>query len=525
MKARIILYLIMLPFLINAQPYKITASNEIELQNKSYADNILMLNTGDVCMVTTKNSGYMGMVSPSVENTTYNFFKNNKATKSTPLKPASGDAKYLDSYVNNEKLGYFDATFNKSTDKLEATYRLVDNNGNVTKSTIVNSVDGSKMFLRAPEYIFKTWQSPNKKKMLLMSIFKGDNSKAEYIIGYHEQFFAVFKCNSMRIGVVDENGALFFKKDISISAPAECDKISIEDYEVSDDGDVFLLVKQYLEGKKEKKEGVANYKLYIYAITNKGANSKKIPINIKNYFSPDPKLVVSNKGNIYAGGLLSEKKDGKFIGIYTLKLSAATDSFNYKISYINTEEVNKHNSYIKYKENEISGNFVLDRIVETNDGIGIVTEYFNVVTSTSSNGTTTTTYFFRDIVYYSFDNNMNLKDIAVIPKVQKGATRVYFSYSMLLHNDKPYFIFNDNKNNTENKEDEKMKGVSALKNMAPVIVYHDGKEWVRKKIFEKDEVDGNILRATEIKQVDNNTVLIPFSKKGNYVIGKLLFTE
>ena len=511
--------------LIIAQPYIITASNEIELQNKSYADNILMVDKENVCMVSTKNSGFMGIVSPSVENTTYNFFNNNKATKSVALKPASEDARYLESYVNNNKLGYFDVVFNKATDKLESNYRTVDNNGNVTKSTLVCSVDGAKMYLRAPEYIFKSWQSPNKKKVLLMSIFKGDKKDVDYTIGYHEQFSAILKCNSMKIGVVDENGALLYKKDISISVPVGCEKVSIEDYEVSDDGDVFLLVKQYLDGKKEKKEGVANYKLYIQAITNKGTGSKKIPINIKKYFSPDPKLVVSNKGNIYAGGLLSEKNGGQFVGIYTLKLSASTDSFNYKISYINTDEINKHNSYIKYKDDELSKFFELDRIVETDNGIGVVSQYFNLVVTTSAKGVTTYTYIYRDIVYYSFDNNMNLKDITIIPKVQKGASPTYFSYALAMHNDKPYFIFNDNKNNADNNEDEKMKGVTTFKNMAPVIVYHDGKEWIRKKLFEKDEVEGNILRATQIKQLDNNTIFLPFTKKGNHVLGKLTFID
>lgn len=524
MKTKIVFYLIMLSLTANAQPFKLSVSNEIELQNKSYADNILMIDKDNVCMVTTKNSGFMGIISPNVENTTYNFFKNNKASKIVSLKPASNDAKYLDSYVNNDKLGYFDVTFNKNTDNLEATYRMVDNNANITKSTLVNAVEGTKMFLRAPEYLFKTWQSPNKKKLLLMSIFKSKESKAEFIIAYHDAF-TFYKSNSMTIGVVDETGSLYFKKAVNITAPEDCEKISVEDYEVSDVGDVFLLIKQYLSGKKEKKDGAPNYKLFIYAITNKGANSKKIPINIKTYFSKDSRLVVSNKGNIYAGGLLSEKKDGKLVGIYTLKLSANTDSFNYKISYINTDEINKHNSYLKYKENEISENFSLDKIVETNDGLGVVTEYCNTVTTNYSNGSSSTVYIYRDIVYYSFDNSMGLKDITIIPKVQKGYIPIYFSYTLVMHNDKPYFIFNDNKNNVDNKEDEKMKMVAAPRNMAPVMVYNDGKEWVRKLLFDKDDVDENILRATQVKQVDNNTVFLPFDNYGRYVLGKLVFAE
>lgn len=507
---------------LSAQTWKISASSEIELPKKSFADNIVRINPEEVCMVTTEGSGFMNYASPKTEDTYFNFYKNTTFQRSVNLKPKIEDSKYIEAFALNGKLYYTSMSYNKEKKQAEVHWNTIDNNGNCLKQTAINHGSFKPVVLNAVQYVCGNWTSPNKKKVL--SILLSESEKeTEFKIGYKDRFAMLLKPNKINIGVVNEDGTLFFNKDISLTAPAECERISIEDYDVNDQGDVFMIIKQYIEGKKEKVDGEVNYKLYLYILSNKGASTKKIPISTKTYFSPGPKIVVSNKGNIYCGGLLSEKLSGKFIGLYTMKLTAETDSFNYKITKINTEDINKYGSFVKYKEDEISRNFVLDRIVETDDHFGLVMEYFNAVTHTSSKGTYTT-YYYRDIVYFMYDLNMNLKDVAVIPKAQitSGST-AYFSYSLVIHDNKPYFLFNDNKHNVGAEEEEKMDAAKGFKNLAPVMVYKEGDKWVRKRLFEKEEVDENILRTVRVEQVDNNTIFLPFDKKGNYVLGKLVF--
>src|SRR5690606_734161 len=110
-------------------------------------------------------------------------------------------------------------------------------------------------------------------------------------------------------------------------------KITIEDYKVNNAGDIHLLVKQYIKGKKEKNsDGGVNYNLFIYSIVNNGSSVKKHPLQTKDYFCSNPTLVVSNTGNIYSSGFLSEKVSGKLVGLFTQKLGADYDESQFKIT-------------------------------------------------------------------------------------------------------------------------------------------------------------------------------------------------
>lgn len=57
------------------------------------------------------------------------------------------------------------------------------------------------------------------------------------------------------------------------------------------------------------------------------------------------------------------------------------------------------------------------------------------------------------------------------------------------------------------------------------MVYHNGTSWVRERLFEKEEVDDNILMTRAVQQIDANNIFLPFQRKGNYILGKLTFTK
>lgn len=508
------------------KPYKIATSSEITLQNKSFADNIISYGTDGVCMVSSKNSGMRGWKSPDVINTKFNLYKNTTFQKSVSLKPLVEGAKYIASYSNNEKLCFADASYNKLSKEIELYYHETNNDGSIKKSTLMNNAKGGTVWLNAPEYLFKTFQSPDNKKTASIAIYKDDDKKSEYVLCYYGFSPALLKTNSMNVSVIDENGDLSFKKSIVINAPAECNKISIEDFKVNNDGDIFLMVKQYIKGKKEKKGDDVNYKLYIYAITNNGSSSKKYPIDTKGYFCKSPELVVSNTGNVFCAGLLSEKVSGKFVGIFTQKLGSDLDAAQYKVNKITSEDILKYNSKYKFKEDEISEKYIINHIVETSNSVHIFAEYYNEVTRTSSNGNTTTTYYFQDILYFEFDHTLNLKQIYVIPKYQRAYSPAFLGYQLIFHKEKPYFIFNDNKQNTDKNADEKIVGTGAtFKSYAAMMVYHNGTSWVRERLFEKEEVEDNILMTSSVRQFDENNVFLPFQRKGSYILGRLTFTD
>ncbi|MCO5249072.1 MAG: hypothetical protein M9887_09010 [Chitinophagales bacterium] len=477
-------------------------------------------------MVTTMGSGFMNAFGANVKDTKFNLYKGITFSKSINLQEKVPGAKYLNSYSNNNQLCYIDASYNKDKKEIESYYRAVDKNGHVTKSTLINNVSGSALYLRAPWYVFNTAQSPDHSKILNIALFNNKNSTGNYQLSYYGESAVVFKPNSMKLGVVDENGDLFFKKEIIIDASADCDKISIEDFNINNKGDVFLLIKQYIKGKKEKKSGDANYKLYIYTITNKGTSSKKHAIDTKDYFCKSPNLVVSNSGNVYCAGFLSEQVSGKFVGFFTQKLGTDSDEAQFHINKISSEDITRNNSVYKYKDDEISNNFVINYISEVGESVHISAEYFAIVSRTRKDGGIEITYYRNDILYFELDKALNLKQIHLIAKYQRGHSDTYFGYKLIIHNDQPYFIFNDHKQNVDKDESDKLRGATTtFKNMTAVIVYHDGSSWVRDQIFGKKDIDENILMSYAVRQVDNNTVFLPFKRKGNYVIGKLTFTK
>ncbi|QQR98691.1 MAG: hypothetical protein IPK18_03970 [Sphingobacteriales bacterium] len=546
MNKLILIFNICFIFVAFAQkPYQVTTSKEIELQNKSFADNIIPNNKG-VCLVTSKNTGSGNFKTPSVVDTKLSFFGED-ATYIKTLDLTSNDKSdvLMESYNNNGKLVYIDAIYNGEYEAIATYYNELSNNGKVIKSTLMNHIPGEFIYLSGPNYFFKTIQSPNYKKILSIAIYKKGDIGPEYIWGdvnNDKQLLPIFATevkNKMSVGVIDENGEILFENDIVFKAPEGCNKISIEDYEINDRGDVFLILKQYIKGKKEKVAGDANYKLSICAITNKGKSTKVYAIDTKEYFCKKPNLVVSNTGNVYCVGFLSGKKIQEnltgvlaknvftegFVGFFTQKLGADLNEVDYKFNKITNEDILKYNSKFKYKDDEISGNFIINYIYETTNAVHISAEYYIMNINHNMYGATTTTYFYKDILYFELNKDLQLKQIYAIPKYQRASSTQFLGYKMFMHNDKPYFIFNDNKMNADKDIDEKLKKVAHSYDFAPMMVYHNGTTWVRERLFEKEEVDDNILMTRAVQQIDANNIFLPFQRKGNYILGKLTFTK
>jgi hypothetical protein len=354
-------------FVSSAQPFTVSTSEEIELKNNTSSDKVLAINQDEACLVTARG---VYLWYPSPDQISLNFVKGNTLVRTVPLKGRSDNDRYIDAYINNGQIGYFCVAFNKSADKMDLSYRTVDNNGNIKKLTPLYIIDGEKDYLGAPGYYFNTRQSFDKKKLLLMNVYDDKVEKAiEINFG---QWPMPHKSDECRVTVIDENGGLYFSKTLDHAAAG---KVTIVDYDVNGAGDVFILAKEHIDGKFDSKKGEVNYNMFIYAVTNKGTAFKKIPLDINDYFSPGPKLIVSNKGTIYCGGLLSEKAGHEFVGVFTLKLDMNANSANIKISKINTDQLKEFRSKVHYKNNEISEFFVVDGIVETKDGIGIIAEF------------------------------------------------------------------------------------------------------------------------------------------------------
>lgn len=523
-----VLSLTMMLFCITAfaqRPYKVTTGKRITLPKKSYADNIISYGKDEACIVTSKRTGFMGIYAPNVGTTKFNLYNKSVFKKTVTLKSPLSDAKFWNSYSHNGKLAFQDALMNGS--QIESYYRELDANGKVVKSTLINSFPDIKILLNNPEYFFRTTQSPNKKMLLSIAIYNDKEKSTGYYTCYDGSAQIVSRPNSIQVGVIDENGDLFFKKEIQLSVPADCGKISIEDYIIDNNGDVFLLIKQYKKGKQEKKGGETNYETHITAIINQGTDIKSFPVKTQDYFASRMSLIISNKGNVYCAGFLSESGGDDFAGLFTLQLEADRQSSSYKVSKFSKDDILKYNSKYKYKTEQLINGFSIGHIIENEDGITMFSEYFKTVTTNYSQGPYTT-YRYGDIMIYDFGKDLALKNIYVASKHPTNlspSTLFPMDYDVITHNDKPYLIFNDIRKSEENSIKDKEAPLSRKVIYVAMIVYYNGTSWVRERLFDKKELDYQTLSIRFVSQLDNDNIFLPLTNEGDYVLGKLTFTD
>ncbi|MFB1022720.1 MAG: hypothetical protein QMC40_08180 [Vicingaceae bacterium] len=344
-----------------------------------------------------------------------------------------------------------------------------------------------------------------------------------------------------------------FNKDLTllwgknVTLPYENQLFQVVDYEIQENGDLYLLSKIFKEKAKERRKGKPNFHYQIIAYTEQGNNVKEYPIVLEGKFLTDMKITINQDNDIICGGFYSDNGTSTIKGSYFLKLDESsnkivTKSFNeFEIDFITqnmTEKLKK-----KTKKREAKGKDVelyqydLDNIVLKDDGGAILVGeqfFIRVVTTTDAQGNvrTTTHYYYNDIIVISINPKGEIDWTEKIAKRQHTINDYgYFSsYAMAVNEDKINFIFNDNIKNLGTAKMTKGKAKGAVydftkkfKSSAAVLVQvdSDGRQ-VKEALFNAKEAE-LLIRPKVCEQISNNELVIYGQKRKTERFGKIVF--
>ena len=358
----------------------------------------------------------------------------------------------------------------------------------------------------------------------------GDSSK---LLIYYELPYQSGEKEKFGFKVYDPSMNELWTKDITL--PYEDKLFGIEDYEIDNKGNVYILGILYKDKVKEKRHGQPNYSYLVLAYRNNGNDVTEYPIVIPGKFITDMQLTINETtGDIVCGGFYSDEGTFSIKGSYFLTVDKNSknikkESYNeFGIDFI-TQNMTEHKAKKVKKKADKGKNiemyqYDLHELVKKDDGGAVLIGeqyYVKVVTTTYTDSqghmrtTTTYYYFYNDIIVIDISPEGDILWTKKIPKKQITANDggYFSSYALAVVNDKLYFIFNDNPKNLYETQAGKTSNFNLRKEALTVLVEMNNEgEFTREALF-SDKNARVIVRPKVCQQISDNVIIL-FAERG-----------
>ena len=340
-----------------------------------------------------------------------------------------------------------------------------------------------------------------------------------------------------------------------VKLPYDDKKFSVNEYQLDNDGNVFLLGTIYLNGKvgSTRKSGGYQYDLLTYP--KDGSEAQEYKIDLEGKFITDLTFRPADNGDIVCSGFYSESKDLGIKGACFIRLNPATKQvvaqnakpfdFSFVTTYLSDRSKQKAkealNKNDKEKEPELY-NYSLDKLILRSDGGAIlIAEQYFVESRTPYNsnpyayspfyspyyspfGYSRYGYNSRVDYYYNFNDVIvvnirptgEIEWTARIPKRQQTVNDkgLYSSYAMAVGGEKLYFVYNEDPKNLDPNRKKIYTSHSSDKYSAVVLaeVGNGGKVKIS-PIF--SNADANVITRPKVcRQIGRNEMVI-YGERGN----------
>ncbi len=275
--------------------------------------------------------------------------------------------------------------------------------------------------------------------------------------------------NKRSKGARDEVSVVVMDKDFEIiwddvlSIPYADKDFAITDYDVDNDGNVYILGKHYKQkSKRQKKKPRGTYKLIGYF--EEGHDRQQFDLRLSNKFISDITYFVKDDGNILCSGLYSNTSTSGAAGAFYLEIENETleviveNLVEFSLDFITqglSERATKRTKKRAKKGKDVElYSYEVRNLIEKEDGglVMVAEQYFvrvTTTTTTNANGTTSTQttyhYYYNDIVVVSFDEEGEIEWHDKIEKAQYSTNDggYYSGFNMVVKGDKMHFYFVD----------------------------------------------------------------------------------
>lgn len=356
--------------------------------------------------------------------------------------------------------------------------------------------------------------------------------------------------------VYDNDFEKIWSKNIKLPYPDN--QLSIEEYRVDNEGNVFLLGVLFKDEAKYRRRGSPNYEYVILAYRQGGDDAEEYHVGLKDKFITDLTFRVADDGDLVCTGFYSERGTYSIKGTYFFRLNSKTKQiynenskeFNFEFLSVymspkDKKRAKKAASKGNFKRQAELYQYALDELILRSDGGAVlVAEQFYVYQQTDQDyfypsyygyssfyspfQTTTTYYNYNDIIIVNIKPNGEIEWASRIPKQQSTTDDggIYSSYSMAIVRDKLFFVFNDNARNLGGAQRRRGSRTFNFSGNNSVIVVAEVRKDGSVETFPVNQNNRNIAAIAQpkvSKQIGRKEMAIYGENGRQFMFGSLTF--
>lgn len=399
---------------------------------------------------------------------------------------------------------------------------------------------------------YEDFSLPTEGEVVVRTPFEGNSffSNARYILRASRdssKFLVYTKLSSKKndpekfyFVVFDDEMKLIWEKEIIL--PFSDRLFKVQEARIDNKGNIYLLGKRYRDKLKELVKGLPNYYHSLFFI-NKDGISDEFKVVTKEKILTDMNLGIVNGQDIICSGVFREEESKKQ-GVFYFRVDAKdkgiiAKSYKYlDVSMIGSkyeqEKINEQTNQKKKEkmEEELFKYYTFRDLVLREDGGSILIgeSTYASVDGTKYESRTETRYYADFILLVLIDPQGEIEGTKLIQKAQTqlNSTR-FISYSLSIHQNRLFFLFNDHIKNSNLKEGEGpwtyVAGALGTKANSGLSLtkFEDGELAERKFLSSFAELDNFwVLPSISSQAFDGESLLI-LRKKNKVKFGRVKY--
>lgn len=305
------------------------------------------------------------------------------------------------------------------------------------------------------------------------------------------------------------------------------DDYEVEDYAITNSGNVFMLVDETDEG------GLFSSADYSYSVTGffeNGEVKKTFSIGKQDHVFTNPHIAALENGRVGITGCFKNTEKEHILGTFFISLDEQTrektaseyNAFDVDLLAFGNGDGAQRKIKRRFKKGKAVGldPITTRKVIKREDGGIVVSGEEQASVSYNSGSGSSSTHDFGDIYVVSYNPDGSIDWRHKIPKIQRtsGGLLTSMSFAMVPVNDKICILFNDNEKNVNYQGPGNPK--TAVIDAAILMVTIDGKGNVTRRIA--DEMNGNLYYLTSpTTKFGDNKVFLMSQKMGKFKFGTL----
>jgi len=347
----------------------------------------------------------------------------------------------------------------------------------------------------------------------------GDSTK---LVVYYDLPFQKGEAERFGYLVLDRGLNVLSKREVTM--PYDDELVVIKNYQLSNEGELFLSALLYNEKPQPKRGGKVNYKYLIISYRPNTDDANQYIVDLEGKFITDLQFLIAESALI-CGGLYSEEGIDGVKGTFYMSLDPATNKVKHATfkefpadflqQFMSPKKVKKGKELYKYDLREL--------LWQKDGSVLMLAEQYYISTTTSpvSDGRggytyrSTYSYHYNDIIAVHVTALGQIDWTTKIPKTQisRNDRGRYSSFVFGQDVNKTYLLFNDNPKNMEAATGKKTANLIRNKKTVLVMVTLDSEGGLSKQVVLNAGTFKVLPRPKVSRQLIQGEVLL-FGQKG-----------